>query len=140
MKTEFEKYSKGKYTEEIVRDLFGEGIFAVDGEKWRHQRKLASYEFSTRVLRDFSCSAFRTNAAKLVRLVKGLSRKGLVFDMQVSVRTSKIFLESMGLSLKFLFCFCFCFKLFTLSFKDVQITIFFFYILKIYRNFIEVRK
>ncbi|KAI5569885.1 hypothetical protein BDE02_12G107200 [Populus trichocarpa] len=49
-----------------MRDLFGDGIFAVDGHKWRHQRKLASYEFSTRVLRDFSSAVFRANAAKLV--------------------------------------------------------------------------
>ncbi|KAK4436344.1 cytochrome [Sesamum alatum] len=48
-----------------LKDLFGDGIFAVDGKKWRHQRKLASYEFSAKVLRDFSSSVFRSNAAKL---------------------------------------------------------------------------
>ncbi|KAI9084513.1 hypothetical protein K1719_033501 [Acacia pycnantha] len=82
LKGRFEDYSTGKYLQEIVRDLFGDGIFTVDGEKWKKQRRLASYEFSTRVLRDFSSSAFRTNAAKLVRLVSGFSEKGQVFDMQ----------------------------------------------------------
>ncbi|KAF3439956.1 hypothetical protein FNV43_RR18234 [Rhamnella rubrinervis] len=53
-----------------------------DGEKWRQQRKLASFEFSTRVLRDFSCSVFRRNAAKLVRVVSSLSIPDQVFDMQ----------------------------------------------------------
>jgi cytochrome P450 len=48
-----------------MKDLFGNGIFATDGEKWQHQRKLASHEFSTRVLRDFSSGVFRINAAKL---------------------------------------------------------------------------
>ncbi|KAL2344260.1 hypothetical protein Fmac_005545 [Flemingia macrophylla] len=82
LKTNFDKYSKGKYNQDIVTDLFGEGIFAVDGDKWRHQRKLASYEFSTRVLRDFSCSVFRSNAAKLVRVVSQFSLRGQGFDMQ----------------------------------------------------------
>ena len=84
LKTKFNKYSKGKYNQDILTDLFGEGIFAVDGDKWRQQRKLASYEFSTRVLRDFSCSVFRRNAAKLVKVMSEFSHEGLVFDLQVS--------------------------------------------------------
>lgn len=91
LKTKFDEYSKGKYNQDIISDLFGEGIFAVDGDKWRQQRKLASYEFSTRVLRDFSCSVFRSNAAKLVRVMAEYSHEGQVFDMQVS---GFIFLES----------------------------------------------
>ncbi|KAK7260289.1 hypothetical protein RIF29_26218 [Crotalaria pallida] len=82
LKTKFDKYTKGKYNQDIINDLFGEGIFAVDGDRWRQQRKLASYEFSTRVLRDFSCSVFRTNTAKLVRVMTDYSHKGQVFDMQ----------------------------------------------------------
>ncbi|RHN40653.1 putative abieta-7,13-dien-18-ol hydroxylase [Medicago truncatula] len=82
LKTNFDKYSKGKYNQDIITDLFGEGIFAVDGDKWKQQRKIASYEFSTRVLRDFSCSVFRKNASKLVRVISEFSHEGLVFDMQ----------------------------------------------------------
>jgi len=84
LKTNFDKYTKGKYNQDIVTDLFGEGIFTVDGAKWRHQRKLASFEFSNRVLRDFSCKVFRTNAAKLVRIVSEFSMANQVFDVQVS--------------------------------------------------------
>ncbi|KAM6584626.1 hypothetical protein CsatB_011628 [Cannabis sativa] len=80
LKTNFDKYSKGQTNQLIVTDLLGHGIFAVDGDKWKQQRKLASFEFSTRVLRDFSCSVFRENANKLVGAVSGLS--GRVFDMQ----------------------------------------------------------
>ncbi|KAF5744329.1 hypothetical protein HS088_TW08G00932 [Tripterygium wilfordii] len=82
LKTNFDKYSKGKYNQDIVTDLFGDGIFAVDGDKWRQQRKLASFEFSTRVLRDFSCCVFRTNAVKLVRVVSKFSAAGQSFDIQ----------------------------------------------------------
>ena len=77
--------------EEIVSDLWGQGIFAVDGDKWRQQRKLASYEFSTRVLRDFSCSVFRRNAAKLVRAVSKQAMSGQVIEVQVSNHPTQIF-------------------------------------------------
>lgn len=84
LKTNFSKYSKGEYEQEIMIDFFGHGIFAVNGEHWKQQRKLASFEFSTRVLRDFSCEVFRRNASRLVRAVTGFSASGRVFDMQVS--------------------------------------------------------
>lgn len=84
LKTKFHNYSKGKFNHDTIFDLFGDGIFAVDDEKWRHQRKLASVEFSTRVLRDFSCNVFRRNAAKLVRVVLGFSNARMLFDIQVS--------------------------------------------------------
>ncbi|KAK8976318.1 hypothetical protein V6N11_027592 [Hibiscus sabdariffa] len=64
------------------RPVDGDGNFAVDGDKWRQQRKLASYEFSTRVLRDFSCSVFRKNAAKLVGVVSKLSMSGQLIEFQ----------------------------------------------------------
>ncbi|KAK9040539.1 hypothetical protein V6N11_015687 [Hibiscus sabdariffa] len=82
LKTNFANYGKGKSTHEIFSDLFGDGIFAVDGHKWRQQRKLASYEFSAKVLRDFSCSVFKTNAARLVRAVSGLSASGRGIELQ----------------------------------------------------------
>lgn len=82
LKTNFDKYTKGKYNQDILTDLFGKGIFTVDGDKWRQQRKLASFEFSTRVLRDFSCSVFRRNAAKLVRVVSEMAIADQIFDMQ----------------------------------------------------------
>ncbi|KAJ6879244.1 hypothetical protein NC652_032728 [Populus alba x Populus x berolinensis] len=82
LKTNFDKYTKGKHNQDVLTDLFGKGIFTVDGDKWRQQRKLASFEFSTRVLRDFSCSVFRRNAAKLVRVVSEMAIADQIFDMQ----------------------------------------------------------
>ncbi|KAJ6826238.1 cytochrome P450 704C1-like isoform X1 [Iris pallida] len=82
LKTNFNKYSKGQYNYDVMRDLFGEGIFAVDGDKWRHQRKLASYEFSTKVLRDFSSDVFRGNGAKLAKMISEAASSSAVFDMQ----------------------------------------------------------
>ncbi|KAG8391703.1 hypothetical protein BUALT_Bualt01G0214800 [Buddleja alternifolia] len=82
LKTNFSKYSKGQYNQDILKDLFGQGIINEDGEKWLQQRKLASVEFSTRVLRDFSCSVFRKNAEKLVKTIYGFSEKNQDFDVQ----------------------------------------------------------
>lgn len=84
LKTKFDKYSKGRKDEEVCGDLFGEGIFLVDGEKWKQQRKLASYEFSTKIVRDFSCSVFRRNAGKLVGILWEFSAMARVFDVQVT--------------------------------------------------------
>lgn len=68
-----------------MRDLFGYGIFAVDGDKWRHQRKLASFEFSTKVLRDFSTSVFRENAAKLAMKIATHAEAKQIMDLQVFI-------------------------------------------------------
>ncbi|PPD88016.1 hypothetical protein GOBAR_DD15050 [Gossypium barbadense] len=81
LKTNFPNYGRGAHIE-IMRDLFGDGIFAVDGEKWRHQRKLASYEFSTRVLREYSTAVFRDNAAKLVAKVSTIAVANGAMDLQ----------------------------------------------------------
>ncbi|KAI3444663.1 hypothetical protein Pfo_001328 [Paulownia fortunei] len=85
LKTNFSNYSKGQYNQDIWTDLFGQGIFVVDGEKWRQQRKLASFEFSTRVLREFSCSVFRKNAAKLLSTIYELSKQNQAFDVQAQL-------------------------------------------------------
>ncbi|KAA8533810.1 hypothetical protein F0562_031327 [Nyssa sinensis] len=82
LKTNFSNYGKGEYNYGIMRDLFGDGIFAVDGEKWRNQRKLASYEFSTKVLRDFSTAVFRTSAAKLASRVSVAAVTKKMMDLQ----------------------------------------------------------
>ncbi|MFS8001407.1 putative abieta-7,13-dien-18-ol hydroxylase [Helianthus anomalus] len=72
LKSNFQNYTKVcqmlGHHKLIMGDLFGNGIFAVDGDVWRHQRKLASLEFSTKVLRDFSTAVFRANTAKLVKM------------------------------------------------------------------------
>ena len=53
----------------------------IGGDKWLQKRKLASFEFSTRVLRDYSYVVFRRNATELVRVVHKLSDDGQAYDM-----------------------------------------------------------
>ncbi|KAL3341982.1 hypothetical protein AABB24_026147 [Solanum stoloniferum] len=62
LKTNFPNYGKGWHHYSRLNDLLGDGIFTVDGEKWKSQRKISSYEFSTKNLRDFSSAVFRISA------------------------------------------------------------------------------
>ncbi|GLJ48930.1 hypothetical protein SUGI_1032290 [Cryptomeria japonica] len=53
LKTNFEDYPKGQRFTTILHDFLGRGIFNVDGDLWKMQRKTASYEFNTKSLRSF---------------------------------------------------------------------------------------
>ncbi|CAM0903271.1 unnamed protein product [Alopecurus aequalis] len=81
LRTNFANYGKGTMTHDVLEDLLGDGIFNVDGAKWRHQRKVASFEFSTRVLREFSTGVFRETAAELAGIVSAAAGEKAV-DMQ----------------------------------------------------------
>ncbi|XBI76231.1 hypothetical protein VPH35_069492 [Triticum aestivum] len=74
---------QGAFNTEIVKDLFGNGIFVTDGEKWRHQRKQASHEFSTKVLRDYSSDVFKMNAMKLAEKISAAATNRITINLQV---------------------------------------------------------
>ncbi|KAF6162838.1 hypothetical protein GIB67_029107 [Kingdonia uniflora] len=72
LKTNFSNYGK-------VNILI---IVILYGEKWRHQQKLASYEFSSEVLRDFISVVFLANVAKLVAKVS----EAATFNMKINLQ------------------------------------------------------
>ncbi|KAK8587929.1 hypothetical protein V6N12_022393 [Hibiscus sabdariffa] len=82
LKTNFKNYSRGKNREDTVADLWGDGFFAADGEKWMHQRKLLVSKFSRRVVTDFSCSVFRKHALSLVGAVSKMAASGQAIPIQ----------------------------------------------------------
>ncbi|KAM5557187.1 cytochrome P450 704C1 [Rosa sericea] len=82
LKTNFTNYGKGSYLYDILSDGLGDGIFAVDGQKWRHQRKVACSEFSMKALRDYSSSVFKTNAVKLAHLIYEAETRNQAIDIQ----------------------------------------------------------
>ncbi|CAM6114405.1 unnamed protein product [Calypogeia fissa] len=82
LKTNFVNYPKGARIRNQLTDLIGHGIFNVDGEMWKHQRKVASVEFSSSKLRDFSVHTFREQALKLVQVLSLASSRGQPVDMQ----------------------------------------------------------
>ncbi|XP_066348830.1 cytochrome P450 704C1-like [Miscanthus floridulus] len=103
LKTNFANYGKGVMTHDVLEDLLGDGIFNVDGAKWRHQRKAASHEFSTRVLRDYSSGVFRDTAAELAGIVAvaaGAGERRLdVADLLMRSTPDSIFKVGFGVSL-----------------------------------------
>lgn len=82
LKTNFANYDKGTFNYDIMKDLLGDGIFNVDGDKWRQQRKLASSEFASKVLKDFSSGVFCNNAAKLANILAQAAKLNLSVEMQ----------------------------------------------------------
>lgn len=54
LKTRFDNYPKGKSFSTILGDLLGRGIFNVDGELWRFQRKIASLELGRTSMRSYA--------------------------------------------------------------------------------------
>lgn len=63
--------------------LLGDGIFNVDGELWRKQRKTASFEFASKNLRDFSTVVFREYSLRLSTILSQALFSNNVVDMQV---------------------------------------------------------
>ncbi|KAI0485883.1 hypothetical protein KFK09_029472 [Dendrobium nobile] len=82
LKTNFTNYGKGDYNYCTLKDLLGDGIFAVDGEKWWHQRKMASLVFSKRIFKEYSSIVFRGNALKLVSVIAQAARSNSRMDIQ----------------------------------------------------------
>ncbi|WVZ86793.1 hypothetical protein U9M48_033525 [Paspalum notatum var. saurae] len=97
LKTNFTNYGKGAL-HELGEDLLGDGIFNVDGAKWRHQRKVASHEFSTRVLRDYSSGVFRDTAAELAGIVAAGGRLDMQ-DLLMRSTLDSIFKVGFGINL-----------------------------------------
>ncbi|KAH7570074.1 hypothetical protein JRO89_XS05G0040700 [Xanthoceras sorbifolium] len=82
LKTNFANYPKGETYHSYMEVLLGHGIFNVDGELWRKQRKTASFEFASKNLRDFSTKVFREYSLKLCGILSQASRQNQEVDMQ----------------------------------------------------------
>ncbi|KAK1408700.1 hypothetical protein QVD17_40696 [Tagetes erecta] len=81
LKTNFKNFSKGKAFKERFYDLLGDGIFNVDDELWRIQRRVANSEMHSTRFVQFSVDSVR----KLVhdKLLKVLeAKKGCAIDLQ----------------------------------------------------------
>ncbi|KAI3991910.1 hypothetical protein MKX01_012855 [Papaver californicum] len=65
-----------------MEGFLGDGIFNSDGEMWRQQRKIASLEFASRNLRNFSTTVFRDYALILSGILHQASICGKEIDMQ----------------------------------------------------------
>lgn len=87
LKTRFDNYPKGKQFSTILGDLLGHGIFNVDGNSWKFQRKMASLELGSVSVRSYAFETI-TNEIKtrLVPLLESRVFEGRVIDLQDAFR------------------------------------------------------
>ncbi|KAJ8750288.1 hypothetical protein K2173_014203 [Erythroxylum novogranatense] len=87
LKTNFNNFPKGKPFTEILGDFLGYGIFNVDGELWRIQRKLVSHEFTAKSLREFFITTLKEEVGNgLLPVLEQLAETGKVVDLQELLR------------------------------------------------------
>ncbi|KAL2320607.1 hypothetical protein Fmac_029576 [Flemingia macrophylla] len=83
LKTNFQNYPKGDRFIHLLRDFLGQGIFNSDAHLWQLQRKTASYEFSTRSLRNFIIDAVAFELrTRLLPILAAAAESGRVLDLQ----------------------------------------------------------
>lgn len=86
LKTRFHNYPKGRPFTAILGDLLGRGIFNVDGDTWRFQRKMASMELGSVSVRSHAlevvAAEIQTRLIPLLASVSGKQSNDGVLDLQ----------------------------------------------------------
>uniref|UniRef100_A0A803QL38 Cytochrome P450 n=1 Tax=Cannabis sativa TaxID=3483 RepID=A0A803QL38_CANSA len=88
LRANFNNFPKGRPFTEILGDFLGYGIFNVDGELWKTQRKLASHEFSTKSLQEYVMNTLEDEVENcLLPLFESLAEENRgVVDLQDLLR------------------------------------------------------
>ncbi|KAK8598677.1 hypothetical protein V6N13_094640 [Hibiscus sabdariffa] len=83
LKTRFENYPKGKPFSALLGDLLGAGIFNVDGDSWKFQRKMASLELGGVSVRAHAFDIVKSEIqSRLLPLLSSVSGKEQALDLQ----------------------------------------------------------
>ncbi|CDP03715.1 unnamed protein product [Coffea canephora] len=83
LKTNFSSYRKGELMHVTNRDFLGDGIFNIDGEKWKFQRQVSSHEFNTKSLRKFVETVAETELSeRLIPILTSAAANKTVLDLQ----------------------------------------------------------
>ncbi|EEY61902.1 cytochrome P450, putative [Phytophthora infestans T30-4] len=95
LSTQFKSFGKGEYVREVLSDLIGDGVFAVDGHKWMQQRKTASNLFSTRELRGSmtTCALEKGETVDLFRLLNRFTFE-VISEIAFGIKLGGLRLES----------------------------------------------
>mmetsp|Transcript_12968 Transcript_12968/g.14360 ORF Transcript_12968/g.14360 Transcript_12968/m.14360 type:complete len:506 (+) Transcript_12968:66-1583(+) len=81
LKGKFGNYIKGPKFQYCFKELFGDGIFNVNGEEWKKQRKVASHLFKTREIRQM-LDVFNKHAQQVMHIINKSASSGSSIDIQ----------------------------------------------------------
>ena len=81
LKTNFDNYVKGEEFNRNFHDFLGTGIFNVDGEEWKSQRKQSSHMFNVKTFRNEMMEVFVKHGHKLESKLEDAMKSGEVVDM-----------------------------------------------------------
>ncbi|ETN07353.1 hypothetical protein PPTG_23171 [Phytophthora nicotianae INRA-310] len=82
LKTQFDVFIKGPTISDISHGLLGDGIFVVDGIKWKHQRKTASNFFSMNMIRDAMENVVRDHSKLLTSTLNEAVENGETLNIK----------------------------------------------------------
>lgn len=83
LKTRFDNFPKGKPFSAILGDFLGRGIFNVDGDTWRFQRKMANLELARVSLRDYAFQVVNEEIdGRLLPLMRSVAKGKGEVDLQ----------------------------------------------------------
>lgn len=87
LRSNFDNFVKGDRFSSVLHDLLGDGIFNVDGHLWYSQRKIASYEFNTKSLKNFFSDTVKLQiTSSLIPRLEAACDAGEIIDFQEVLR------------------------------------------------------
>ncbi|RIB18841.1 cytochrome P450 [Gigaspora rosea] len=82
LKTEFDNYGKSETFHELMYDLLGNGIFTVNGHKWKFQRKIISQLFQGKNFRNLIYESIIKESKAVLNVLKKHADNGKPIDLQ----------------------------------------------------------
>ncbi|CAF1466766.1 unnamed protein product [Didymodactylos carnosus] len=81
LKTKFDSFEKGPFWHDKFHVFLRDGIFNIDGQQWKQQRKIASHMFTQRLLNEKMIQVFIEHGHRFIDLLHTIP-EGEVFDLQ----------------------------------------------------------
>lgn len=83
LKTHFRIYPKGELLRCSLHDFLGDGIFNINGDAWKFQRRVSSHEFNRKSLRKFVEHVVDAElSGRLIPILASAAKNGAVLDLQ----------------------------------------------------------
>ncbi|KAG7378584.1 hypothetical protein PHYBOEH_000300 [Phytophthora boehmeriae] len=86
LKTQFDSFDKSSHVSEAMYDVLGQGIFAVSGPLWHHQRKTASHLFTTQMMLYAMNEVVPSKCKELTTRLDEISRKPIEADRVINFK------------------------------------------------------